>query len=122
MKPGTPYCKARVYPQGGPHLAGGFQCSFKSVKDGFCRIHHPDSEANRRAKSPAKFNEYLAASAAKQKKADELDRRAAAYPRLVEALRACISAASTDKVEDFSAVSNAADYAGELLRELGEDK
>jgi hypothetical protein len=52
---------------------------------------------------------------------EEILRRAAAYQRLVAALRACISAASTDKVEDFGVVSNAADDAGKLLRELGEE-
>lgn len=42
------------------------------------------------------------------------------YQRLVEALRSFQRAASADKVEDFSAVSNAADNAGALLRELKE--
>ena len=39
----------------------------------------------------------------------------------IEALRACVAAASADVVEDMSAVSNASDEARDLLRELGED-
>jgi hypothetical protein len=43
-----------------------------------------------------------------------------AYPRLVAALQSCINAAHADKIEDFSTVSNAADDAAKLLRDLGE--
>jgi hypothetical protein len=67
----------------------------------------------------------LIAVAWPQNGADEKDaayllHAANSYPRLVEALRACVGAASKDAVEDFGAVSNAADIALALLRELGE--
>ena len=43
------YCKQRVYRPGG--LFTGGQCSRKVWKDGYCKIHHPDSVRERQKKS-----------------------------------------------------------------------
>lgn len=43
------------------------------------------------------------------------------YAELVAALRACIDAAHHDIAEDMSAVSNAADAARAILKQIGEE-
>lgn len=38
-----------------------YQCRRAHVRDGFCKQHHPDAEAARRAKSHARWQEQFAA-------------------------------------------------------------
>ena len=67
------YCKASVY-------SGSYywptQCSRKAKKDGWCHQHHPDTEAERKAKSVAKwkaeYNARAAQSRHQQKAAESL--------------------------------------------------
>ena len=46
-------CKAGVYPQ--ERWSRTHQCTRKPVKDGWCRTHHPDAEAERKAAASAKY-------------------------------------------------------------------
>ena len=52
-------CKEHVWTNGGFH---GHQCSRKAVKDGYCKIHHPDSVKARREKSAQRYKEQYAKS------------------------------------------------------------
>lgn len=44
-------CQGRVYTGRGWDRIRGRQCTRKIWKDGYCKIHHPDSEEKRRNKS-----------------------------------------------------------------------
>ena len=83
------------------------------------RLRDSDVHTSKR-KSKGSYTGKLT-KAACDKDAAYLCHAANAYPKLVEALRACVAAASADVVEDMSAVSNASDEASDLLRELGEE-
>ena len=117
MKRETPLCQKKVFKNWSHHA-----CWKKVWKDGFCKKHHPETVEKLAQKRDAKYAEHQAKMYADIAAKKEKDRRAEAYPRLVAALRSVIAAASADKVEDFSAVSNAADNADAILRELGEGK
>lgn len=56
----TPRCKSTVYqPQG---FGRFYPCSFKAWKDGYCKIHHPDTVKARREKQEKKYEEERAKS------------------------------------------------------------
>ena len=51
-------CKAQVYGRGLPFK--GAKCSKPIWKDGYCKIHHPESVKKRREDSDRKYQEKLA--------------------------------------------------------------
>ena len=55
-------CKEQVYEQGGYGSFRGHQCSRKIWKDDYCKIHHPDTVAERQAKSEEKWRAKQAQS------------------------------------------------------------
>lgn len=57
MSTEKPICEARVSTRG--TRLGYHQCTKPVWKDGFCKVHHPDSVKLRDEKSRAKFKEQL---------------------------------------------------------------
>jgi len=106
--PTNEYCKASVYERGWPR-----SCNAKVWKDGRCKRHHPDTIAVRVAKRDAKWAAEAEARRVAMEARKENERRAAAYPRLVEALKG--AAHWVDETEQLGKIDA-------LLRELGEDK
>ena len=49
------YCKREVYPNERWGAFHPYQCSRKIWKDGYCKIHHPDTEAEREKKRTEKW-------------------------------------------------------------------
>jgi hypothetical protein len=54
MKEG--FCKQRVYPNERWGAFNPHQCNKKIWKDGFCKIHHPDSVEERNRKATERWN------------------------------------------------------------------
>lgn len=82
-------CKASVWT--GPGRWHDHQCTFKPWKDGWCKIHHPDTETAKGEKREAKFRarmNYINSNAEARRKEEErirgLDKENA---KLLEALR-----------------------------------
>jgi hypothetical protein len=49
-------CKKTVY-SNDPGDFGGHQCWRKAIKDGYCKVHHPDAAKARREKSAKAYQE-----------------------------------------------------------------
>ena len=52
-------CKETVYPNEKYGAFHGHQCTRKAVKDGYCKIHHPDSVRKRQEISAKRYNERI---------------------------------------------------------------
>ena len=52
-------CKETVYPNERYGAFHGHQCTRKAVKDGYCKIHHPDSVRKRQEISAKRYNERI---------------------------------------------------------------
>lgn len=50
-------CKERVFPNERWGVFHPHQCSRRAVKDGFCKIHHPDEKKAREEKAHAAWRE-----------------------------------------------------------------
>jgi len=86
----THKCEATVYPKERWGTLHGYQCTRKIWKDGYCKIHHPDSVKVRRKKSMERYEEnkkksdwYLLNEA--NKKIEELEAE-------IERLKRCLDA------------------------------
>ena len=75
MKIKPDYCKAKVYPTDTWGAFHPHQCKFKAVKDGYCKIHHPDAVEKRRKE---------------KNKREEARRKASCFYRLGNALNKII--------------------------------
>ena len=58
----TVYCKETVYPNDRWGSFHPHRCTRKAAKDGFCKMHHPDSVSERRQKSMDRYEQKLANS------------------------------------------------------------
>lgn len=100
----TPRCKSTVYqPQG---FGRFYPCSFKAWKDGYCKIHHPDTVKARREKQEKKYEEERAKSpyvllqkATERNK--ELEREVTALTAANADLTAQLAEAKADKDEAY---------------------
>ena len=69
----------------------GRNCSKPVVRDGYCKIHHPDDEAARRKASDDRFAEQRAAEAAVYERKRVRDRKADLFDELVAALQTTLN-------------------------------
>ncbi|KKK50451.1 hypothetical protein LCGC14_3124860, partial [marine sediment metagenome] len=49
----TERCKGRI-------LQWAYPCPYKAIRDGYCKIHHPDAVKRRSQKSDARYKEQAA--------------------------------------------------------------
>lgn len=84
-------CKKRVYATGGSF--SGHRCGKKVKSDGLCGRHTPEAEAKRTEKSRERSRETMARWTKEVAMRQEAHRCAAAYPKLVAALREIANAA-----------------------------
>jgi hypothetical protein len=89
-------CKRRVYTGGS---FSGHRCGRRVKSDGFCGIHSPEATAKRREKSDARTVQTLAKWDEDRARVAETARRAAAYPKLVAALRELMEVPCADYME-----------------------
>lgn len=77
-------CKKRVFTGGS---FSGHRCGKKVKSDGLCGRHTPEAEAKRTEKNRERSREDMARWTKEVAMKQEAQRRAAAYPKLVAALR-----------------------------------
>lgn len=90
-------CEAMVIPRGDPW--GAFhkiQYSKPEWKDGYCKIHHPDTVRARRDAEQKRYEEKWAATKAEQEKQEDMPRRIAALEAENKALREAVELAFRD--------------------------
>lgn len=97
-----------------------WQCKRKAVKDGVCTIHSEEFQKAKYAKREAKFNAKQDLMEKDRKAQAEEERRAAAYPRVVAALKGCMERMLI--ADESTRYSLDLEESRALLRELGEDK
>jgi hypothetical protein len=92
-------CKARVY----RGRFGASQCARKPWRDGWCKQHHPETEAAKQKQRDAEFDAKWAERVAAREAADAIRaaeaKRMKLYRRAVKAL-----AAKTDNAPEIAAI------------------
>lgn len=113
IQPSPAYCNQRVYTNHRWDF-GGHRCQRKVavVIDGigWCSLHSPEGKAKKREKDDEAYRRRRAIENAHYEKEAEKDRRAEAYPRLIEFVRHCSKLTTVAPYQEAEAI----------LRELGE--
>ena len=99
------------------------QCRGKVVKDGYCRVHHPDAVKARREEAMRKYEEKLAASPERRLRdamgcITDLERKLTLALEALEIARVGMCAVGVPNDEERAVLNDAYDKVNDTIKQL----